>query len=178
MGFFWRSFLVCKSGLLRFNACISGCSGVHTELLPEANAADAMNRALICLYKSGFWLERAKAEYVSSQLWAFLSYYSTCADLALRQKLRRFAMVPKAHMMAHAARELDEQCGKSSWSVNCLAFSNQIQEDFIGRPSRLSRRVNPRSVHRSVMFRAQIEYHQALSKADSDPRGMDAYRHE
>lgn len=135
-----------------------------------------MNRALICLYKSGFWLKKATAQYVSSLLWAFLSYYATCADITLRQRQKRFAMAPKVHMVAHAAAELDEHCGKSDWAINPLAYSNQIQEDYIGRPSRLSRRVNPRSVHRSVMFRALIEYHRALSNADSDHRGMDAHR--
>ncbi|CAL1161150.1 unnamed protein product [Cladocopium goreaui] len=48
-------------------------------------------------------------------------------------------------------------------------------EDFIGRPSRVSRRVDIRRVHRNVMLRCLILSEQALQKSDDDDRGMDAY---
>ena len=32
--------------------------------------------------------------------------------------------------------------GSSGWIINPIVYTNQVQEDLFGRPSRLSRRVN------------------------------------
>ena len=58
---------------------------------------------------------------------------------------------------------------------NPLVRTNQIQEDFFGRPSRLSRRVSTRGLPNSVMLRALTVYEESLKAAMRDSRGMDAY---
>ena len=77
--------------------------------------------------------------------------------------------------MAHIALEMRRQAETHEWILNPLSRSVQVQEDFIGRPSRVSRRVDIRRVPRNVMLRCLILSEQALQKSDDDDRGMDAY---
>ena len=84
-------------------------------------------------------------------------------------------MIPKLHYMSHVALDMQEEGSKCKWAINCLAFSVQLQEDFVGRPSRLSRRVDIRRAHRNVIHRSLVLANQELEKADRDTRGMDAY---
>ena len=77
--------------------------------------------------------------------------------------------------VSHDAHDLLDQSSKFDWLENPLVRTNQIQEDFIGRPSRLSRRVSTRSLPNSVMLRALIIYEESLKAAMCDSRGLDAY---
>ena len=85
-------------------------------------------------------------------------------------------MTPKHHMIAHDAHGLLTQSAHFDWAENPISRTNQMQEDYIGRPSRLSRRVSTRSLHGSVLLRSLIMYESALTQAIRDPRGMDAYQ--
>ena len=108
-------------------------------------------------------------------MFGFLAYYSICAHITLRMSKQRFPMTPKHHMMAHDAYGLVDQASKYEWCENPISHTNQVQEDFIGRPSRLSRRVSTKSLHSSVMLRALIIYEDSIKNADDDHRHMDAY---
>ena len=136
----------------------------------------AMNKALSTMYRSGYWLQKAKAECVGKLMFVFLCQYAICADLTLRQGKRRFALIPKHHMLAHDAYDLLHQSSKAGWCENPVSRTNQIQEDFIGRPSRMSRRVNTRNMARAVILRSLVMYEDSLKLAELDSRGMDAYQ--
>lgn len=84
-------------------------------------------------------------------------------------------MVPKAHCLHHIPVELLAQANRTKWVTNPLAGSCQVQEDFVGKPSRVSRRVAVRRVHERVLQRGLLSYSVALEKAQEDMRGMDAY---
>lgn len=160
--------------------CVPACHHVHLASLwfanvAEAAAAKSINLALSHLYRSGYWIPKEEAVLCGNLLFSFLQHYSICADLTLRAGKARFAITPKHHMVAHAAHSLVSEGERASWAESPLALSNQVQEDFIGRPSRLSRRVHSRSLHRSVLLRSLIVYNLALKQADGDRRGMDAY---
>lgn len=127
------------------------------------------------MYRSGYWVRRDKAQKLSNLLFRFLGGYAKCAHLCLNQHKRRYSMVPKLHMIAHSAYDLYDQSVRAEWAQNPIATTNQIQEDYIGRPSRLSRRVNLRSLHKSMMMRCLIVYHESLLQAAEDLRGMDGY---
>ena len=60
----------------------------------------------------------------------------------------------------------------TAWVINPLSTSVQVQEDFIGRPSRVSRRVDARTVHQRVLDRSLICVQQALEESDRDARGI------
>ena len=134
-----------------------------------------INQALGTLYRSGFWLKKQKAAYVGKCFFAFLGHYSICSNITLRNGKRRFAMTPKHHMMAHSAFDLLDLSSKVEWVPNPIAHTNQVQEDFIGKPSRLSRRVSTRSLHSSVLLRSLVIYQDSLNAARVDDRGRDAY---
>ena len=112
---------------------------------------------------------------LSGFLYFFLVKYTVCARLTLQLRLRRFAMLPKGHMISHEAKRLMTESKKGAWVVNTIVFTNQVQEDFIGRPSRLSRRVNIKCLHWNVLCRALIIYQDEFYKSDHDLRGLDAY---
>jgi hypothetical protein len=127
------------------------------------------------LYGSGFWVPKEQGQNLASLFFKFLALYAQGAAITLAQGKRRFPMVPKVHMIAHAAHQLLTQTRLGSWVENPLATTNQAQEDYIGRPSRISRRVNIRSIHRSLLMRSSIVYQESLLLADADQRGMDGY---
>ena len=162
-------FVFCLLGLVSTNLLLIAFADA------EASGAFAMNKALGTMYRSGFWMCRAKAQQVGNWIYTFLAHYAICANITLQQHKRRFSMTPKHHMISHDAHGLLDQASKVDFCLNPLSRTNQIQEDFIGRPSRLSRRVSSRSLHSSVMLRCLIMYEEALKKADVDIRGMDVY---
>ena len=84
--------------------------------------------------------------------------------------MNRYAFVPKVHMLHHSAWQLHQEACKAPWATNPLGTSVQIQEDFIGRPARLSRRVAMRSIHVRVLQRTLISAEFALRDADRDQR--------
>ena len=127
------------------------------------------------MYSSGFWIRSADAKRLGKCVFSFLARYALLADATLRLHKQRFPVTPKLHMLAHTGHDLLEQSSISEWCINPACFTNQAQEDYIGRPSRLSRRVNVRNMATSVVRRSLIQYQMALEKSDLDGRGMDAY---
>jgi hypothetical protein len=81
----------------------------------------------------------------------------------------RFTMIPKLHYLCHQALRLISESKTGAWSINPVAESVQMQEDFIGRPCRLSRRVNPRACHRRVIDRSLLATTFALQETTEAP---------
>ena len=124
-----------------------------------------MNLCLRGLYACGVWIKNARAERLSRLGLAFLDSYTRLAKTAHRMGLRRFGLIPKLHFCHHLFLELLEQSNgdPDSWSLNPLSFSVQMQEDYIGRPSRVSRRVTPKAPQskrtlQSVLLAMYAEY--------------------
>ncbi|CAL1138372.1 unnamed protein product [Cladocopium goreaui] len=84
------------------------------------------------LYGSGFWVPKEQGQNLASLFFKFLALYAQGAAITLAQGKRRFPMVPKVHMIAHAAHQLLTQTRLGSWVENPLATTNQAQEDYIG----------------------------------------------
>ena len=127
------------------------------------------------MYSSGFFIAAADAQKLGRYIYKFLSHYAILASLTLRARKQRFPMTPKVHMLAHAGHDLISQGLLGGWAMNPAAFTNSVQEDFIGKPSRLSRRVNVKAMARNVLMRSLISYHQAFRRSDADLRGLDGY---
>ena len=102
----------------------------------------------------------------------WLQCYGECARLCHAQGFNRFSLVPKLHFIHHTALEVIHQSARASWAVNPLALSVQQQEDWVGRPSRVSRRVNPRKLMDRLADRTLICCLQAMEEADTDRRGL------
>ena len=74
-------------------------------------------------------------------------------------------MVPKGHYLMHQFLDMVAQSQRSAWVVNPLLYGVQMEEDFISRPSRLSRRVNPRTVSYRVLQRTFLAVRNALGES-------------
>lgn len=144
-------------------------------LLSKVNATVALNKAISYLYSAGFWIQDWKAKRVANCFFNFLGSYQRLAYLTFVEGKARYQLIPKLHYMHHFAVDLERQASHAAWAQNPLATSVQCQEDYIGRPSRASRRVNIRRLHRNVISRILILQCQALVKSDEDQRGMNAY---
>ncbi len=135
-----------------------------------------MNIAVTFLYQSGLWLPDTDAKKLSKWLYSFLGHYACLAKWSGEAGRKRFPIYPKAHMLSHAALELSRGAARASWVMSPLATSCQQQEDFIGKPSKVSRMTNIRQTHRSVLWRSLIKVQTCLKAAMVDDRGMDGYR--
>lgn len=135
----------------------------------------AMNTALSAMFSEGFWIRAHKAKKIAHWILWFLSAYQKAAYLTFMAGKSRFALIPKVHFLHHVPIELLSQCERGEWCINPLTTSCQMQEGFIGAPSRVSRRVSIRQVHLRTLQRSLLICHESLQGALSDIRGMDAY---
>ena len=121
-----------------------------------------MNIVMSTLYAEGYWIPSERGALLGKMLNKFMILYGRCSAEALARNLNRFQHVPKGHMMCHHAHTMETQAQQSRWVENPLATANQLQEDFIGRPSRLSRRVHALKLHKRVLQRSLLACAQAL----------------
>ena len=131
-----------------------------------------INTAFAFMYNHGFWLRSADGVKLAKWLLVFLQCYDSCAKIALSEATPRFSIMPKIHMLMHSILPLFDQASKGRWVISPLAYSVQVQEDFIGRPSRLSRRTSPRSMHLNVVNRMLLMVQRALEDGERDHRGV------
>ena len=136
----------------------------------EARGTIAMNRFLSAIYREGFWIPCDRAKSQARLFYIFLRSFQYAAAECKNRNMNRYAYVPKVHMLHHAAVRLHYEASNFDWAQNPLGTSVQIQEDFIGRPSRLSRRVSIQSIHMRVLQRSLISASDALRASDEDTR--------
>ena len=123
------------------------------------------------LYSNGFWLEAPLALRLARLLGLFLKHYNACATICFQRKLNRYVLLPKIHFLHHHQVRLRTEA-ETGWAQSPLAESVQMQEDYVGKPSRTSRRVNVRRVHDRVVVRTLVSTHHALQASDTDRRGV------
>lgn len=150
-------------------------SFTHHLFAAQAAAAKAINIAVTFMYKSGLWLQSTSARRLSDWIFSFLGHYSLLAQLTLNAGKARYPMYPKNHMLCHAAVDLARRAERCEWQLSPLSTACQQEEDFIGKPSKISRFTNIRQAHRSVIWRSMIKIQYSLQQAGNDQRGMDSY---
>lgn len=90
----------------------------------------------------GLWLERACAQRLYTSMMTCLRGYAYLGTAAIRYGIRSFIQKPKQHALHHVAHKLKKQLLKGATLVcSPQTFACDVNEDFIGRISRLSRRV-------------------------------------
>lgn len=128
----------------------------HEPLLSLAGeACIAIQRCHRILYRSCVWLSPETCRLVSQLGCLFLRRYSQLATLAYRRNQALFVFQPKIHILQHFMLDLLDAANANLEGFNPLVFSCQQSEDFIGRPSRLSRRV---TAQRPVLHRVADRY--------------------
>ena len=104
------------------------------------------NAFLRSLYNEDAWLEAARAKEIALLGHQFLVRYSRLAFAAHREGRLLWVVQPKLHAMHHLVLYL-YYSSRNGKTLNVLCYATQADEDFIGRPSRLSRRVTPKPLH-------------------------------
>ena len=107
-------------------------------------AVGFLNRFLELLYKSDVFIEKRRGMFIARQGLGFLNLYRVLARQAFESARQLFPLLPKTHSMDHVVHFMLAQCKMRGACYNPMVVGNQQEEDFIGRPSRLSRRVSPR----------------------------------
>ena len=111
------------------------------------------------------WLERQCAHMLYYKIMTTLRGYSVLAREAVRLKIRAFVQKPKQHSLHHIGWELKSELQKGATLIlNPQCYGCEMSEDFIGRISRLSRRVGFRLVHLRVIQRYFIKVRVLLDK--------------
>ena len=137
----------------------------HALLPMVGQAACAINECFRILYRSPLFLEPSVAAQVAGLGLRFLRRYGHLAASAQEASLSLFVMMPKTHPLHHIFLELLWSSEKGTPRLSPLAVSVQCDEDFIGRPSRLSRRVTGK---RPVLQRVVERYLQSCYSAWED----------
>lgn len=106
-----------------------------------ADACFAIQKCTRTLYKSSLWLEPAACRQVAEQGFQFLRRYAQLATVASNMGRSLWIFQPKIHCLHHFLTDMWYICSSGDPTPNPLGWSCQPSEDFIGRPSRLSRRV-------------------------------------
>lgn len=143
----------------------------------------AINTVMSSLYHEGFFIRSHRAMKIAKLWLLFLQKYTLATQIVYQRGLSRFAVIPKLHMLHHGALKLLREAqraeeDRTTWTINPLSESVQMQEDWIGRPSRLSRRVCPKQIHKRVCQRSLISAMQYLKRADKDQRGLFGVGHD
>ena len=135
----------------RFEADYEGDHDEHLSQLSRALVEG--NSFMSALYHQPLWLKPSDALRISNHGLAFLSLYSSLAGYAFQQGWPRYKLQPKFHMLAHILYSLRDAGSKNIETLNPIAFSCQLDEDFIGRVATLSRTVSSRTIHERTIQR-------------------------
>ena len=130
-------------------------------LARAGEACVLMNDFLKGLYDAEAWLPASTAQKIAENGFAFLIQYARLARMAYLEGRLLWSLQPKLHCLHHLVIYLFESSVSGHRVLNILCFSTQQDEDFVGRPSRLARRVTPKvlqSCHR-VLDRYLIATH-------------------
>ena len=120
---------------------------VLLSALAAGNGMDAFHR-LCFSAENRVWLSTAETHKAAEHLGSFMVHYYAAAKLCFGQRKLFFNLTPKYHYMLHLHDDLVLHEGQE-YSINPAIWSTQMDEDYVGVTSRMSR-----SCHQStVAFR-------------------------
>ncbi|CAK9085104.1 unnamed protein product [Durusdinium trenchii] len=119
-----------------------------------AEATMAINECVGGLYKEGLFVKAPRAEYLATKGLVFLQRYRQLAVMCFRLRKKRFPLMPKGHYLHHQFLSMLHASRQGPWCINILVYANQMSEDFVGKPSRLSRRVSAKTASLRVLQRS------------------------
>ena len=135
---------------------------LHDPLLKEAGeAAVSINACFREIYSAPLFLEPPLAKRISELGLKFLRRYASLANAARASGRALFVVMPKVHPLQHIMIEVLHAADCGVPCLNPISLSVQQDEDLIGRPSRLSRRVTgkaPALLHRVLQRYLQSCY--------------------
>ncbi len=129
----------------------------HIEYITCIHCAlRASNQFLGTLYRAGLWLTDRQRAFIIRSVGDLLRNFSRCAEISFSMGLIRFKYQPKFHLVAELRYNLQADAERKVPSINPLAWSCQLDEDFIGKVATQSRKVSSRKLHLKVCERYLI----------------------
>ena len=119
-------------------------------------AAKQMDCFLHGLYSWELWIPSNAAKEIAVSGANFLKLHGKAVQIAHSQGQLFFLLMPNFHRIDHLVWDMETQAAKSNFVLNPLYCATQSDEDFIGRPSRLSRRVSPRLTIQRTLERSLV----------------------
>ena len=128
------------------------------------SGAQAIGMCMRGMLQANLWMEFEQARVVAESGLYFLQCYGKCANICHSREICRFNLTPKLHCWHHICQHLWHQTQQQiRYSLNPLAHSCFTDEDFVGRVSRISRRVSPR-----LQALRTLQRYLALTKQELD----------
>ena len=127
------------------------------------DAATTINKCMRLLFSSGYFLDGKVAGVVSGLGLRFLRRYNALAQQSLQNSRALFAVMPKEHALHHIFLSMHISAENDvKYIANPLSMSTQCDEDFVGRPSRLSRRTHTGKIQVQRVMQRYLKgaYHQ------------------
>ena len=129
-------------------------------------ATGNLNAMFECFYQAGFFLNKEECTYSTDCGTNFLTTYAYLAEQQFEQgQPSLFPLYPKLHFMHHMMLKTREEGQRLGFSQNAMACSCQMDEDVIGRVSRISRRVSIRTTMERTMGRYLVGCYAAWATA-------------
>ena len=123
------------------------------------DSARSIDTFLSGLYRSDVWIPATVALSLAREGKRFLLQHGKAIRLCFEAKRTLFQLMPNIHRIDHVVDDMLSECkvvGPKGFVQNPLCFASQCDEDYIGRPSRLSRRVNIRLQIRRTLQRSLL----------------------
>ena len=118
------------------------------------------------MHSHDLFLPRACASFMHRAGLTLLRGYSYLAQASMDHHLKLFCLRPKCHYFMHTLYEMSQQLAAGhEWVVSPSIFNCEANEDFIGRISRLSRKVSPKICSQRVLDRYLLGVKLALKRA-------------
>ena len=118
------------------------------------------------LHSHKIFLPLPCAEFFHRSGMKLLRGYHYLADLCISEGRKLFSLRPKVHYFHHALRELEQQIlAKHETILSPAIWNCENDEDFIGRLSRVSRRVSPKLTSQRVIDRYLVGVKLLLRRA-------------
>ena len=106
------------------------------------------------LHSHGLFLSHSCGVFMHQSGLKLLRGYSFLADYCIRNAMRLFSLRPKCHYFHHSLVDMEKQLALGhAWVCSPAIWNCENNEDFVGRLSRLSRRVSPRLATQRVVDR-------------------------
>lgn len=108
------------------------------------------------MHRCGLWINKEDATLIANAGMTFLQGYAKLAGIAHRNRELLWPLFPKMHFCWHIYHQLRWESSVCEWAMSPLATSVPMDEDFVGRFARLTRRVHAMSTIPSAMSRYKI----------------------
>lgn len=126
-----------------------------------------LNELFSCLYRADAFLTLQECQLVSHRGMNFLrTYVQLAGAMYTAKKPWLFPLYPKLHSFAEIIIGVQQHGYEFNMALNPVMFCCQIDEDVVGRASRLSRRVNIRLVMQRTLDRYLIACYTAFAKSN------------